>query len=120
MRRRLWVVLVTLAFVAVLVVAVFPTRTLLAQRASLNRVEEQLEVLDEQNRRLEERARRLGDDAEIERLAREEYHLIRPGEESFVVIPDPAAEPLAPPADGGGASEDHPLRQAWDWLADRF
>jgi cell division protein FtsB len=121
-RRRLWVVLVTLAFVAVLFVAVFPSRTFLAQRASLARVEEQLAVLGEQNRLLEERARLLRDDAEIERLAREQYHLVRPGEEAYVVLPSPGPAPPPEPAQGHDAAADerHPLQRAWSWLQDRF
>ncbi|MBA3956673.1 MAG: septum formation initiator family protein, partial [Acidimicrobiia bacterium] len=67
----------------------------------LSRVEEQVAVLGEQNRLLEERARLLRDDAEIERLAREEYHLVRPGEEAYVVLPGPDRAPppeqLPPP-----------------------
>jgi len=121
-RRRLWVVLVTLGFVAVLFVAVFPSRTFLAQRASLARVEEQLAVLDEQNRLLEERARLLRDDAEIERLAREQYHLVRPGEEAYVVLPSPgpAPSPEPAPAHDPAAEKRHPLQRAWSWLQDRF
>ncbi|MDQ3462180.1 MAG: septum formation initiator family protein [Actinomycetota bacterium] len=125
MRRRLWVVLVTLAFVAVLFVAVFPSRTFLAQRASLSRAEEQVAVLGEQNRLLEERARLLRDDAEIERLAREEYHLVRPGEEAYVVLPGPDRAP--PPerlpaavAEDTPADDRNPLERAWDWVTDRF
>ena len=119
MRRRLWVVLVTLAFVGVLFLAVFPSRTFLAQRASLSRAEHQLAVLSEQNSILEERARLLRDDEEIERLAREEYHLVRPGEEAYVVLPSPEPKP-APPADAPPPDERNSLRRAWDWVTDRF
>jgi cell division protein FtsB len=112
----------TLAFVGVLFVAVFPSRTFLAQRASLSGVEEQLAVLDEQNRLLEERAELLRDDAEIERLAREEYHLVRPGEEAYVVLPSPdqAPPPESAPAGVPSVEDRHPLRRAWDWVTDRF
>jgi cell division protein FtsB len=116
------VVLVTLAFVGVLFVAVFPSRTFLAQRASLSKVEEQLDVLGEQNRLLEERAELLRDDAEIERLAREEYHLVRPGEEAYVVLPSPdqAPPPEPAPAEVPFGDDRHPFQRAWDWLNDRF
>ena len=119
-RRRLWVVLVTLGFVGVLFVAVFPSRTFLAQRASLSRAEDQLAVLSEQNSILEERARLLRDDGEIERLAREEYHLVRPGEEAYVVLPSPEPKPEpAPPADAPPPDERSALRRAWDWVTNR-
>ena len=118
MRRRLWVVLVTLAFIGVLFLAVFPSRTFLAQRASLSRAEDQLAVLSEQNSLLEERARLLRDDDEIERLAREEYHLVRPGEEAYVVLPSPEPQPAAP-ADVAPLDERSALRRAWDWVTNR-
>ncbi|CAN5143483.1 hypothetical protein BH24ACT1_BH24ACT1_01650 [soil metagenome] len=118
-RRRLWVVLVTLAFVGVLFLAVFPSRTFLAQRASLSRAEHQLAVLDEQNSLLEERARLLRDDSEIERLAREEYHLVRPGEEAYVVLPSPGSVPAAA-GEVSPPDERNPLGRAWDWVANLF
>jgi cell division protein FtsB len=119
--RSPWVLPVAVVAIGVLVVVVFPTRTFLAQRASMRAAEEQLEVLDEQNRLLEERVRLLNDDAEIERLAREEYHLVRPGEEAYAVLPPPM--PAAPPPAVGTApraDDRNPLEQAWDWLTDRF
>ena len=119
MRRRLWVVLVTLAFVGVLFLAVFPSRTFLAQRASLSRAQHQLAVLDEQNSLLEERVRLLQDDDEIERLAREEYHLVRPGEEAYVVLPSPEPKPAAP-ADAHPPDDRNALRRAWEWVANHF
>lgn len=121
MGRRVWVVLATVAFVGLLFTTVFPTRTFLAQRASLDASIEQLAVLDEQNRLLEERVRLLNDDAEIERLAREEYHLVRPGEKAFAVLPAPGP-PEAPPQVGMPVEPDDPnmAERAWEWLTERF
>ncbi|CAN5786047.1 hypothetical protein BH20ACT1_BH20ACT1_13120 [soil metagenome] len=119
--RRMWAVLVTVAFVGVLFATVFPTRTFLAQRASLGAATEKLSVLDEQNALLEERVRLLNDDAEIERLAREEYHLVRPGEEAFAVLPPGPPRPPSPvgtpPGEADGANV---VEGAWMWLSDRF
>lgn len=41
-------------------------------------------------------------DAEIERLAREQYNLVRPGEEAYAILPGPADRPtsIAPPPVG--------------------
>jgi hypothetical protein len=102
--------------VGVLLVGVFPTRTYLAQRAAISRASEQLDVLQQQNATLEERADLLTSDAEIERLARERYNLVRPGEEAYAVLP-PAGmtttttmpPPLAKPDEPDG----NPLRRAW-------
>lgn len=122
LRRTVWVAAVTVVVVGVLFVTVFPTRTFLAQRASVSAATEQLEVLGQQNRLLEERARLLNDDAEIERLAREQYHLVKPGERAYALLPPPAP-PAPPPLVGTQPDRPdrrNPLQRAWDWLTDRF
>lgn len=120
--RRLGVVVGSVAFVGVLFTTVFPTRTFLAQRTSLDASTEQLQVLEEQNRRLEDRVGVLNDDAEIERLARQEYHLVRPGEQAFAVLPAPG--PPEPPAQVGAPppvpDDDNALQRAWDWISGLF
>ena len=126
MRRLVWPVVVSVVAVVVLFAAVFPTRTYLAQRASISRAEAQLAVLEEQNEALEERAAVLRDDAEIERLAREQYNLVRPGEEAYALLPSPVAPPApaVPPAEGAGVlgppvpEDEDPglLERAWDAL----
>jgi cell division protein FtsB len=77
------------ALAGVLIYAVFPVRTYLDQRAATDRSREQIEMLDRENDRLEDRAESLGRDEEIERLAREDYGMVRPGEESYGVMPPP-------------------------------
>jgi cell division protein FtsB len=86
-RRVLWPLLATVALVGVLFTAVYPSRTYLGQRASLNRAQHQLDVLRTENGRLDEQIQRLDTDAEIERLAREQYNLVRPGEEAYAILP---------------------------------
>ncbi|HUF34175.1 MAG TPA: septum formation initiator family protein [Acidimicrobiales bacterium] len=114
--------LVTVVLVAVLFVGVFPTRTYLAQRASTGAAQEKLEVLREQNELLEARARQLHDHAEIERLARERYNLVRPGEEAYAVLPPPSVEEddehgAPPPAPN---DDRNLLERAWDGLTGFF
>ena len=99
--RRLWVLLASVVLVAALFLFVFPTRTYLAQRASTQQAREKVAVLQKENESLERRASELHDDAEIERLAREQYNLVRPGEEAFAVLPPPAP-PTTAPAEGDG------------------
>jgi cell division protein FtsB len=84
-------VLVMLVFVALLFVFVFPIRTLLAQRDDTGAVREQLQLLREQNAELEDEAARLQTDAEVERIARERYNLVRPGETPWSVVGAPTA-----------------------------
>ena len=91
LRRAAWPVLVSVALVGVLFAGVFPTRTYLAQRATISHAEKQLEVLGKQNDELEARAEKLRTDAEIERLARESYNLVLPGEEAYALLPPPSS-----------------------------
>lgn len=79
----------SLAVVGFLFAAVFPTRTYFAQRGEITRASERLTVLGEQNRRLESQAERLERDEEIERLARAEHNLVRPGEEAYAIVSSP-------------------------------
>jgi cell division protein FtsB len=81
--------LVVLVILGILFVAVLPTRTLLQQRRDTKAATAELRDLRERNEALEERARRLRDPREIEQLAREQYGLVRPGEEPYVVLPAP-------------------------------
>jgi hypothetical protein len=86
---------------------VFPTSTYLDQRSDTAEAEERLAVLREQNDAYEEQAERLQTPEEIERLAREQYNLVRPGEEAYAVLPAPLPDlelpsvwpfgPLLPP-----------------------
>ena len=90
------------ALLGVLLLAGFPARAWVAQRHERERVAASVRDLAAQNRRLEDRARLLQTDAEIERLARKDYNLVRPGEEAFAILPtaSPAAAPAAtPPAE---------------------
>ena len=73
--------------IGVLFLAVFPTRAVLDQREAISQVDERIEVLREENERMRARIRGLSDPEAIERIAREQYNLARPGEEVFVIIP---------------------------------
>jgi hypothetical protein len=76
----------------VLAFAVFPTSTYLDQRSDTAEAEERLAVLRAQNEAYEERIARLETAEEIERLAREQYNLVFPGEEAYAVLPAPLPE----------------------------
>jgi cell division protein FtsB len=76
---------------------VFPTRSYLAQRNAVNDARNDVQVLQEQNRRLQEEADRLETPEEIERLAREEFQMVYPGERAYAVLPAPAATTTTAP-----------------------
>ena len=89
--------LALLALVGVLFIAVFPTRAYVAQQRQRREVAARVRSLAEENRALADRQARLQTDEEIERLARQHYNLVRPGEEVFAIIPgDPPPAPAAP------------------------
>jgi cell division protein FtsB len=83
--------------VGAVLVGVYPTRTWLRQERAVHGTQRDLDVLREQNQRLQEEAARLQDPAEIERLARAEYNLVRPGEEAYAIIPGGTSTTLPPP-----------------------
>ncbi|HZQ26883.1 MAG TPA: septum formation initiator family protein [Acidimicrobiales bacterium] len=89
MRRAAWPLVTSVVAVGILFLAVFPTRTYLAQRRGLTTAQERVRVLSEQNRQLASRVQKLNTDAEIERIAREQYDLVRPGEEAYAILPAP-------------------------------
>ncbi len=60
-------------------------------------LEHQRRALLEENRRLREEIRRLHDPAYVERLAREQLGLVRPGEIAVVLVPEPAPSPSPGP-----------------------
>ena len=93
-RRRgrvlLWGVLVVGGLVF-LMLFVYPTRTWIQQRRDLNAAEQRLAVLQRSTRQLERRNHLLDSDAEVERRARDDYGMVRPGETAYVLVP---AQPL--------------------------
>ena len=101
--------------VVALAVGVFPTRAFLDQRDQLSDAERRLAVLREQNEAMDQQLEELSTPEEVERLAREEYNLVRPGEEAYSVLPAPlpALElpdvwpfgPLGGPADAGDETD---------------
>ncbi|MEX0664944.1 MAG: septum formation initiator family protein [Acidimicrobiia bacterium] len=90
MRRRravLMTVLSVLTVVGFLFAFVYPTSTYFRQRSELGRATERLERLERETKRLEAESEKLRGDAEVERLAREQYGLVRLGETPYVLVP---------------------------------
>ena len=123
MRRAIGPAVASALIVGVLLLAVFPTRTYLSQRAATSRAQEHLAVLTAENEALEERVALLHSDAEIERLARGQYNLVRPGEEPYAMLPAPPP-PTTVPSDGADAAakddDRNLLERAWDGFTGLF
>jgi cell division protein FtsB len=86
-RRAIAPVVVSVLVIAAMFVFVFPTQTYLGQRASLVRAESQLHTLKAANQTLSAQAAQLRTPAAIERLAREDYGLVLPGQEAYAILP---------------------------------
>ena len=115
MKRAAWPLMVSVVIVGLLFLAVFPTRTYLGQRRDLSAAQQRLEVLNSENARLAARVDRLNTDQEIERLAREQYSLVKPGEEAYAILPSPQA---AADPDVAAEEDDDEDRGFWSRLWD--
>jgi cell division protein FtsB len=93
-RRLAWPVLITVVIAAVFGFGVLPTRSYLDRRQQVATAEERLAEIEEANAEARARRDKLQTDAEIERLAREQYGLVRRGEEAYRMVP-----PAQPPAE---------------------
>jgi len=109
LRRSTWfitpVILVILTFGALAFLA--PTRTLLDQRKTAATAEQRLAELDQANNEAQAQVDALQTDAEIERLARENYGYAKAGEEVYHLLPeakDPVRVPDTWPFEGLGSS----------------
>lgn len=94
--------------VLVLLVGVFPTRQWLSQRDELGERRSELARQEAEGQQLQERIAVLQTEEEVERMARDEFGMVRPGEEAFRVLP-PAVDPVQLP-------DTWPFAGAEDWL----
>jgi len=112
--------LVTLVSLVVAALGIVPFRQVLARERAVDLSQQQLDALTEENLRLEQLVAALQTDEEVERLAREQFGLVMPGEVGYVaVVPEGLSDPL--PREGISEIErDEPWwRQFWDFLSGR-
>jgi len=69
---------------------VFPMRTYLGQKEAIASERQTVAVLARENAALSAEKAALGTKATIEQIAREEYGLVMPGQQAFMVLPSPA------------------------------
>lgn len=96
-RRRTWALVVLLTMLGLALVAGYPLRTYFSQKGELRDIQSRLAVVQHENGVLADRKQALQSDSEIERLARERYHLVKPGEEVYPILPAPPP-PVSVPA----------------------
>ena len=96
-RRLAWaprtrIAVVSLALVAMMFLFVFPTRSYLAQKRQVGQAAHAVDVLESQNAVLARQASRLKTRSEIERLAREQFNMVLPGEQAYDVVEVPSGD----------------------------
>ena len=98
MSRRGFIVVITatVLLVGVLFVAVLPTRTWFTQRSATATSEAELAKVRAERRRVTREIERLRTPEEITKRAREDFGYVKPGEESYAVLPPPT-DPIGLP-----------------------
>ena len=81
-------VLIGLALSVLAGLAVLPARTWLSQRQDLSEAETELQMVEAEVAELTDELEELQSDAAVERLAREHYDLVYPGDESYRITPE--------------------------------
>ena len=119
-RRSPLIAVLLLVALAITLAGIFPFRQMIAQERQVDQTQARLDTLLEENQLLEEKVAALNTDIEVERLAREQYGLVRPGETGYTVESPPAprsAEPVLPDVeDLDGRTL---LQRVWDFLTGR-
>jgi cell division protein FtsB len=85
--------------VVLLLSALYPVRQYFGQSALLRDLAVEDRRLSARVEELKDLRGRLLTDAEIERIAREEFGMVRPGELAFVIVPTPGHQAPPAPAD---------------------
>jgi len=111
----------TLIGLVVAAAGIFPFRQIIAQERAVDLAEAQLAAIQAENVRLEREIEALQTPQEIERLAREQFGLVQPGEVGYVVVVPPGSTPAEPPPEPTlDRPEERPWwRDVWDFLTGR-
>jgi cell division protein FtsB len=127
-RRNRIPVAVAAVFAVAVLAAGFPLSNLFTQHHQLSAAAAELSQLQHSNRLLAEQEQQLNSKAEINRLARQDYQLVSPGQTLYDVLPpsgtgstvlpggtpsgDPGSQPLVSPSHAPDMSPDPGLPQA--------
>jgi cell division protein FtsB len=114
------VAVMLLTALAITLAGIFPFRQMIAQQRQVDQTQARLETLLEDNQNLEETVAALNAAPGIERLAREQYGLVRPGETGYTVeTPAQPAPAEAAPVVEEVIDDRSLLERFWDFLTGR-
>ena len=119
--RVVWVItLLLLVAVALVFSNVFPFRQILAQQELVVKKEQTLAVLQVENARLTATADYLQTDQGVEKIAREDFGYVQPGEVAYVVVAPPEDTEFVPAVPEPIEELDRSWWQGiWDFLTGR-
>lgn len=112
MRRLRWLLVASVVLVGVMFVAGFPLHTYLQQRHTLATVSSQVDRLAQGNAALRQQIAKLQTSSEIEKIARQDYRMVKKGEQAYTILPSPSNSPAPPPARTGASSGTPPASGA--------
>ncbi len=111
-------VVTLLVSVGLVAAGVLPVQQYLERETQVRAAQEELDRLLEHNAALADDADALLTEQEIERIAREQYGFVRPGEIGYLVItPEDSADvEVAPTAPVARVDDRNLLRRIWDFV----
>ena len=98
--------------------AVYPLRQYIAQQGRIERLQAKQAAFQAANQRLEQERARLKDPAYVEQLAKQDFHMARSGEQTWLLTGTPPADRADKPA-AKPARHQPWYQRAWHWLTDR-
>jgi cell division protein FtsB len=90
------ITMAVLVIVGAMYLFAYPARTYLAQKQAIAVQERTISVLKAEDSKLAGDSSALQSPATIARIARQEYGLVKPGQQAFMVLPPPGAPVSAP------------------------
>lgn len=108
-----------LVLIAFTLSVLYPLRQYGASKAQLRALLRQEQQIEQRTQDLQKQKDRLSSDAEIERLAREHLHMVRPGEAAFAITGRPSTpKATAAPKPASPKPSKRPwYKSFWRWLA---
>jgi cell division protein FtsB len=95
----------SVVFSAVVLFAWFPATSLLSAHSNLKATQSQLASLHAQDAALAQEQKNLTDSKEIERIAREQYQLVSPGQQAYEILPPAGSASAGAPYAGDPGSD---------------
>lgn len=118
-RPGAFVAVLLLVGLAIVLAGVFPFRQLIAQERLVENTQAQLDALIAENETLQAEIDAVATPAELERIAREQYGMVRPGETSYVVEPNGGPVPAGTVVQPEDVDSRSLLERFWDFLTGR-